>query len=204
MCRSRSQVIWLHVERFIRSSACSWPTYAVTVREHYERLVDEGCRLIPWSDNRDPHTRARNDAQTLRRFQASYEHAIWAYDIPADLEEAMVFALDELGYVDYRHLMTELAGRFGMLPVMVPVAGPCSDLLVAANVMRESAEAIEAISRLTADDGQITVKDKAVDLRRAQIEIREAMAALSGAEGLVLRAMNEKGITQPTAVRVVK
>lgn len=204
MMESRPQLIWRHVERFVRATSVSWPTFAATVREQYERLVPEGGRLVEWSGHRDPHKRMQLDAQTVRRFAHDYPGSKCDFDLPCEVEEALVFALGELGYADYQALLTELAERLGMLPVMIPHGATAQDLHLGAGVMKEAADAVQAIAALTADDGDISVKDKAKDLRHAQIQIREAMGMLASADQRVAAVLREKGFSMPAPVRVVK
>lgn len=197
-------MIWRHVERFIRSTSVSWPTYAEVVRKQFSERVPEGEQLVEWSGHRDTHERMKLDAQTVRRFAHDYPGSKCELDLPALVEEAMVFALGELGYVDYQTLLTELAERYGMLPALIPYGAPAQDLHLGAGVMKEAADAVHAIAALTADDGEISVKDKAKDLRHAQIQIREAMALLASADQRVAAVLREKGFTMPAPVRVVK
>lgn len=201
---TRPHLIWRHVERFIRLTSVTWATYGTAVREQYERLVPDGARLIEWSSHRDTHERMTLDGQIVRRFAPDYPNSSCRFDIPTEVEEAMVFALGSLGYDQYQALLTELAERMGMLPVMLPQAGEVRDLHLGAAVMKEAAEAVAAVATLTGDDGEISVRDKAKDLRHAQIQIREAMAMLASADLRVSEVLSEKGFKMPAPVRVVK
>lgn len=190
MNQSRSTVIWSHIDQFMNKSATSWPTLAAEVRGHYERLVPEDQRIIHFSNNKDAYARMRNDAQTLRRFRRGYEHALWEYDIPADMEEAMVLALGSLGYASYGTLMAELAERYGLLAAAIPGAGAADDINGLGCAVKETGEALAAVSPLLQGDNRIDENDSPEQLREAQLQVSQAIAALASLNARIVHALD--------------
>ncbi len=151
---SRSHLIWRHTNTLINKTSLSWDSLAATVREHYEASVPVEQATIEWSQKHDAYTRARLDAQTLRRFEHNTKHGL-----PAELEESLVFALQALGYVGMPDLMRDLAGRYGLLAAPIPDTEGRDGLINVARVSQQFAEALEALSPMIAD-GKIDGDDR--------------------------------------------
>jgi len=171
MTETRSQLIWRHVHELINRTSASWETYAAQARESYEQAVPKELRVVEWSQQRDAHKRMRLDAQTLRRFEHDTRHGL-----PDDLEEAMVAALEALGYSGHQQLLGELAQRYGLLAAPLPKTGPVDDINGVGRLLKETGEAIQAIAPILAD-GRIDENDAPL-AKKALTEINEAIAEL--------------------------
>jgi len=171
MTETRSQVIWRHAHTCINRTSASWETYAAQVRDAYEAAVPKDLRVVEWSQQRDAHKRMRLDAQTLRRFEHDTRHGL-----PDDLEEAMVRALEALGYGGHQQLLGELAQRYGLLAAPLPVATPVDDVNGIGRLLKETGEAIQAIAPIL-EDGRIDENDAPL-AKHALKEINDAIGEL--------------------------
>ncbi|MBE9538499.1 MAG: hypothetical protein IMF06_05410 [Proteobacteria bacterium] len=179
MSEPRSHVVWRHVTLFINKTGTSWPTYCADVAEHYHTTVPGPLRKVEFSLHRDPHERMRLNAQTVRRFEHDHK-----FGLPNDLEDAMVMALPQSRRFD---LQADLAARTGLLAAPIPEIGPAHDALGVAGMMRETAEAIEAIAPMLESDGVIDHKDAHL-AGHAEQQLLEAMGALRSMLARVHRA----------------
>jgi hypothetical protein len=167
MSESRAQLLWRHVYRFIFNGP-SWATYAATVRDIHETATPDGGRTVEWSQHRDAHTRMRNDAQTLRRFEHDTK-----FGLPMELEEPMVLALRRLRYAKYDDLMADLAARYGLIASRLPADGEA--VANVGNLSIQFGEALEAMAPILAD-GIVDMGD-VLHAQRAARELTEVIAA---------------------------
>jgi len=168
MKETRAQVIWRHATAFINGTGISWATYSANVAEHYTGAVPDHLCLVEFSKHHDPHKRMVLDAQTVRRFEHETK-----FGLPADLEDSMVMALPA---GRRRALQAELAARTGLLATPIPEASEQANTASVASLMRETAEAIEAIAPML-QDGRIDHNDAHL-AGHAERQILEALAAM--------------------------
>lgn len=188
---SLARLVWRHVKSHMARTSTSWPTFAMTVREHYEALVPPAQRTVQFSQHRDLYTRARLDAQTLRRFDLESDER-WEHDIPANFVDPFVLALRDLDYADYEALETEMAARRGRLSFAVPTFGGAATLRIGAAIMRESADAVEAVAELESSNGVIDARDQRDMLTRARTEVLQMLAAGMSALQQIDAALSEQ------------
>lgn len=169
MNETRSQIVWQHMDNFVRHSGASWPTLAAEVRWQYEARVAEPLRHIEFSQHRDLHERQRLDAQTLRRF----EHDV-KFGLPADIEEACVFGLRDAGYTGFEMLLSDLAERYGLLAAPKPM--PACEVQDIGRLLKETGEAIQAVAPMLID-GRIDDNDRPY-AKDALGQINDALAML--------------------------
>lgn len=149
---TRTHTVFRHVGQYVRATGTSWPSLATEVRERYEGRTPAAQRRIGWSNLKDAYDRARLDAQTLRRFEDETAHGL-----PADLEEAIVYALPPAWRQRLRH---DLFARYEALDVRIPDTSGGRDAADYGTLAREFGEAAEAIAQLLADDGRIGPSDR--------------------------------------------
>lgn len=166
---TRSQIVFRHMDTFVRRSGSSWPTLAAAVRAQYEARVPESLRRIEFSHHLDAYERQRLDAQALRRFEDEVK-----FGLPADIEEACVFGLKDAGYSDFEKLLADLADRYGLLAAPQPaLAGEVQDI---GRLLKETGEAIQAVAPMLAD-GRIDERDQPY-AKDALGQINDALAML--------------------------
>lgn len=190
---SMGRLLWEAMEYLVNRQSLSWPAIATTVREHYERLVAPEYRLVIWSDHPDTYKRARNDAQTLRRFHPENDHRTGDHDLPIDFINPILLTLRELEYRHYDALETMIALQ--RRRVSVPVIdgnGPVM-LYTGAAVMGEAAEAVKELADLEAD-GEIDHHDQRGKLMAARVQVAELLGAAAYAMQRIEQALEEQDV----------
>lgn len=194
MRSSRTAAIATHVEHALRHARLSSETYADEVRRQYHERTPEAARVVQFQNPDgadDPYRALRHNAQTVRRYLGLCEQPI---RLLADLEEAMVLALPE----PYRsECLRELAARYGLLAARMPGVERGGAALSLADLMRETAEVVEAVAPLVADglvdsfDGhsqitcalqQLSDLEAACAAQRAQLEAAQRAASFGGTD----------------------
>jgi len=192
MRSNRTAALTTHVEHALRHARLSSETYADEVRRLYQERTPEGARVVQFQNPEeadDPYRALRHNAQTVRRYLGMNEQPI---RLLADLEEAMVLALPE----PYRgECLRELASRYGLLAARLPGTERGSAALSLADLMRETAEVVEAVAPLVADglldsfDGHLQITqalqqladlEAACAAQRAQLEAAQQATTFRG------------------------
>jgi hypothetical protein len=165
----RDLVIRRHVELATRH-AVSLETYGQCVAETYLERTPEHERGVPFRAlGRDPYATIRHNAQIVRRMLRMAEPSV---RMPVEAEEAFVLSLPEPFRTE---CLRELAHRVGLLAAPErPRDCRVSALLAPANLMRETAEAIEALAPMLADG--IIGPDDAPLAGRVLAELRDVEA----------------------------
>lgn len=165
----RDLVIRHHVELAARH-AVGFEAYAQTVADTYLERTAEHERGVPFrAAGRDPYAAMRHNAQIVRRMLRMAEPPT---RMPVEAEEAFVLALPEPFRTE---CLRELAHRVGLLATPVR-DGDCriAALRAPADLMRTTADAIDAIAPMLADN--VIGPDDAPLAGRA-------LAALRGVQG---------------------
>lgn len=175
---TRSQVIERHLRALLRETRTSWPTLASRVVEHYHARTPLHARAVRFHVGGDAYDDMRANAQLLRRWFDEDTNA----RLPADLEEAVVLALDE----PYRaRCLEDLAARYGLLAVPAALeagAAEFCDHRRLAGFMREAGEAAAAVARML-DDGRIGPEDQPL----VEATVNQLRRALARGFGLIAR-----------------
>lgn len=191
---SRAQVIWRHLHAFVNVTGTKWPTLALAVREYYEGSVPHALRRVEFSINHDVHERMKLDAQTLRRFEHDTKHGT-----PIDLEEAMINALPD---EPRKALQNELAARLGLLAAPIPNCNQADDVQGISRLMKETADALEAIAPMLAD-GVIDSHDRHL-AKNALQQTNEAMAELVSMQARITAILPEQPQKEEPKLREVR
>lgn len=128
--------------------------FAVELREQYERLVPEAQRTIRWSDNEVASKRLNNDYQHMARYMQR------SPKLPAELVGPWLMTLPAH---DRRDILATFLEQFDATLVAITRRDPAKqgDTLSLADLMRECAAAVEAITPMLAD-GVIGPEDQAL------------------------------------------
>lgn len=163
---TRSQTVCRHVAAYLNETRTSMESFAEDVMQAYHTLP-EGLRDVKFHAGGDVYRDMRANAQIVRRFIEGNPR------MPVDIEESLVLALPD----DRRQpLLRDLAMRYGLLAAPVPSSEPGDDACAISRLMKETAEAIEAIAPMMAD-GRIDHQDAPL-AEHALVQINEAMAEL--------------------------
>lgn len=191
---TRSQIVWRHMDRFVRNTGASWPTLAAAVSAQYEARVPKHLRRIEFSQHHDPYERQRLDAQTLRRFEHDHK-----FGLPADIEEACVYGLRDVDYADFDRLMADLADRYGLLAAPKPMpAGEVGDL---GRMLNKLGKMIEAMAPMLAD-GRIN-EDDAAFAKEALRQINDVLAMLISTQARI-HAILPEPVAVPVRLKAVE
>lgn len=151
MQETRTHTIQRHVQQYLRETGTAMPTFAQNVVEQYCARVRGIHRTITFKTDGDTYDRMRLNAQALDRMLNA-----GIVRLPADLEEAVVFALPE---VRMQALRAELAQRYGLRAVPILDADQPNCVAHIGALARECGEAMEAISEMLKDNGSIGPED---------------------------------------------
>lgn len=197
MRSNRTAALATHVEHALRHARLSSETYADEVRRLYQERTPEGARVVQFQNPDaadDPYRALRHNAQTVRRYLGLCEQPI---RLLADLEEAMVLALPE----PYRaECLRELAARYGLLAARMPGHERAATALPLADLMRETAEVVEAVAPLMAD-GLLDSFDGHLQINQALQQLADLEAACASQRAQLeagLQAVTFPSIRQPT------
>jgi hypothetical protein len=164
---TRTNVISRHVTAYLRETGLKMPTFAQAVVEQYSARTPDVLRTIEFSSNRDSFQKMKNDAQTLDRYMDG------TCRMPADLEEAIVFALPA---ERMEALRAELAGRYGLLAVPKMAGDSLTDRAqFAARLAKESGAALQALSKLLTDDQPGPQHEADLEVAGAELERLEGI-----------------------------
>lgn len=151
MQETRTHTIQRHVQQYLRETGTAMPTFAQNVVEQYCARVRGIHRTITFKTDGDIYDRMRLNAQTLDRMLNT-----GIIRLPADLEEAIVFALPD---ASMQLLRADLALRYGLRAVPVLDAEQPNCIAHIGALARESGEALAAISPMIEDNGSIGPED---------------------------------------------
>lgn len=177
---TRSEVIFRHTNRMLHQTRCSWEAFAQRVVEHYHAAVPAEARAVQFKTEGDLFHCAKINAQKVARYADDRVSA----RLPVDLEEAWVQGLTE----PYRNeCLRDLARRYGLLAVPVPVGSGCavSAMQSVSAVSREFGQACEALAPIIAD-GQFGPEDRE-HVDRAEGELEDLLAAVTATLNQVRR-----------------
>ena len=166
---SRSVAIIRHVNDFLLSTSTSSETFADDVKVNYYTMVtDERARVMKFHEGRDLVADMKANGQLIMRILNR------AVKFPADLEEAMVQSLPKSRK---SKLLSELVGRYGLLPVAIPDVGSVeSSMASISQLLIEAGEVVSALGPVVAD-GVVDDKD-APHVAEAVKEIDDVLAQL--------------------------
>lgn len=185
MREPRSATIGRVVLDALRHSGLTEQAYAARVVDLYHQRVALHERTVEFHAGTTAGQvieAQRANAQLLRRMLNG------AVRLPADLEESLVLALPP---PYQRHLLSELAARYGLLAVAEPSRTEAGQHATLANLCREFGEAVERVAPMLAD-GRIDASDRNL-AGPAVRELRDVLAATHGLIALIQSA------TQPAA-----
>lgn len=187
MREPRSATIWRHVRDALRHAGLTELAFAQQVVEAYHQRVALHERVVEFHSGTTAaqlDEAMRANAQILRRMSGGIVRT------PADLEEAVVDALP----ANYRRrLLAELAGRYGLLAVPVPMLDSVSQHRCLADLIREFGEAVERVAPMLAD-GRIDASD-AAQAPAALRELNDVLAATQGLIALIHAATRAPSVT---------
>lgn len=198
MRSNRTASLATHVEHALRHARLSSETYADEVRRLYQERTPEGARVVQFQNPEeadDPYRALRHNAQTVRRYLGLCEQPI---RLLADLEEAMVLALPEPYQAE---CLRELAGRYGLLAARKPGHERAATALSLADLMRETAEVVEAVAPLVAD-GLLDSLDSHVQITQALQQLSDLEAACASQRSQLEAALG--AVTFPAGKRWIK
>lgn len=190
MREPRSHTIGRHVRDALRHSGLTELAFATAVVEAYHSRValhERGVEFHSGTTVDQMLDAQRANAQLLRRMLAGQVR------MPVDMEEAVVLSLPE----PYRRrLLSELAGRYGLLAVPMPSDDAVKQHQALADLSREFGEAIERLAPMLAD-GHIDASDAAL----APAALRELHDLAATTQGLISLI---KAATRPATVRAMR
>lgn len=180
MRESRSAVIAHHVRAALRHAGLTERAYAQAVAELYEQRTPDAHRTVQFSDAADYYERERANAQQLSRLLLNPTADGRNGRLPADLEDACVLCLPGI----YRAAcLRELAARYGLMAAPEAPRGSGEECLRAADLLRETAEAVRALPTvLEGDDAP-----DASALERAEAELADVAAVVASLRASVQR-----------------
>ncbi len=133
----------------------------------------------------DPTEERKNQQKALFRY-------INKNSLPVDLAFAAIHELPEKQKAEATRFIADL---LDILPVPKPAEVP--GMMEVSHILKESGEAVSALSPLFQNDGAINADDPQEDLERADAELTDAIAAFTGVRQTVRNAL-EKQKQQPT------
>lgn len=190
---TRTQVFTRHVQDYLRKTGATLPAFADEVAQEYAKRVPPQLRTMTFVYSGDAFRRLKNNAQNLGRcFDGTCR-------LPADLEEAVLFALPQ-EYMEA--LRAELSARVGLLAVPQVAGDTLADRAqFAGRLARESGEALKAISELLSqdeagpqDEHRLMAADKELaDLEALTAGIRETIKQHRARAATAITAMRRAG-----------
>lgn len=181
--QTRSETLARHVTALLHDTRTTRESFAISVVEQYHLRVAESSRTVDFKTGGDLFATARTNTQRLfRMLDAAFEDSRF----PADLEEAVLFALPEPFRTACRR---DLAARMGLRDVpLAPTASEGSvrsvgEFLAAAGVV------VQDLSQVLAD-GRIDASD-APYLAQTQADLEQLDATLQGLLCRVRQAREE-------------
>jgi len=165
---TRTITILRHVTNFLFSTSTTDSAFAMSVVEVYhQRVPVRAARIFDFHETNNPVKDMKANTQLVSRILNRVTR------MPADLEEAFVLAMP----APFREpCMRDLAERYGLLAVHIPVAEPSEDLANLQRILKETGEAITALGPILAD-GKIDSSDGPY-AKHALQQVHEAQAAL--------------------------
>ena len=162
----------------LRATGDTLRAFAARVADTYQRRTHADDRAIDFHASADPYADERANAQLITRMLNGETR------LPADLEEAWVLALPE---PQRGRLLSKLSGRYGLLAVPMAEIGTGDDTLRVCALLRETAEAVQALAPLLRDGNLHT--HCAQSARAAITELRQAEAVAAGLRIQIQRLM---------------
>ncbi|HBN55004.1 MAG TPA: hypothetical protein DD456_13545 [Stenotrophomonas sp.] len=181
---SRSQVIGAIVTEAVLKSRMDWNEYAECVVDHYHANVGIHDRAVSFhvatsADNSEKCRRL--NTQTVRRV------LLGEIRMTVDLEESLVAALPEAWGTELQTRLLERAGLlFARRPA--PIGDVPGQLRCPADLLRSTAETVQALAPMFADNNSIGPEDSR-HFGKALREINETMGVLVGLNRQITQAM---------------
>lgn len=149
---TRSLTLRRHVEEFLRKTATSWESFTADVVGAYHKRVKPELREIEFRTEGDAWKSMRANAQIFKRMVHEDVR------LPADIEEAIVFALPD---AEQEALLCELAARYGLLavPMAKDAASRHDGFQLLTQFIRKAGQGTHALTQIF-DDGDITAADE--------------------------------------------
>lgn len=197
---TRTDLIDQHVRHYLRETGTKRLSWAQDVADQYMHRTPLAHRTVQFHSGGDAEKDARANRQILdRMFDTDCD-----IRFPADLEEAVVYALPE----HYRdRLLAELAGRYGLLAAAMPQ--PCEPgersqdwCARAGRLLTEAGQSLEALAPVVAD-GAIDGDDWLEDLQQALREQRDVQALSTEIIAALQHAIAQRRSPEP-ALKVVE
>ncbi len=181
---SRSQVIEATVTEAILKSRTKWNEYAAHVVDHYHDNVAVHDRAVSFhvaSSADNAAECSRLNTQTVRRVLSG------EIRMTVCLEESLVAALPEAWATELQTRLLERAGLlFARKPA--PIGDVPGQLRCPADLLRSTAETVQALAPMFADNNSIGPED-ARHFPKALREINETMGVLVGLARQIAQAM---------------
>lgn len=165
----------------LRATGGTVRRFASDVADIYRARTHEDERTVEFHATADPYADERANAQLITRMMAGDVR------LPADLEEAWVLAIPQPHRAS---LMTRLAARYGLLAVPM-LAGQADPTIRVAALMRETAEAVQALAPMMTE-GRLTPECHGA-ARAASTELKEVEAAAASLRGQLQALMAATG-----------
>lgn len=151
---TRSEAVFRHTRQMLHERRISMGTFGQSVVEQYHARTQPDARVVEFKAAGDPFDVAKANAKKLERYMDGDVNA----RLPADLEEAWVFALME----PYRSTcLHDLAARYGMLDARLPEGTPVGDVQNLGRLTRELGATLDAMAPIL-EDGRIGPEDRAL------------------------------------------
>jgi len=165
---TRTITVLRHVTNYLFSTSTTDAAFAMSVVEVYhQRVPVRAARIFDFHETSNTVKDMKANTQLVSRILNRVTR------MPADLEEAFVLSMSE----EFREACKrDLAERYGLLAVRIPIAEPCEDLANLQRILKETGEAITALGPILAD-GKIDLDDRP-HAKHALQQVNEAQAAL--------------------------
>lgn len=149
---TRSETLARHVVAYLHDRRVSREAFAMAVVEQYHARTPADARTVEFKVSGDVFATARTNAQRLfRMLDAQFEESRF----PADLEEAVLFALPPS---ELHGCRADLAARLGLMHVPLPDLGGSADLAKVSEATREFGEFLVSCAPILAD-GRVDAND---------------------------------------------
>lgn len=149
---TRSETLARHVVAYLHERRVSREAFATAVVEQYHARTPAEARTVEFKATGDVFAVARTNAQRLfRMLDAQFEESRF----PADLEEAVLFALPA---AELQGCRADLAARLGLMHVPLPDPGASADLAKVSEATREFGEFLVSCAPILAD-GRVDADD---------------------------------------------
>src|SRR5690242_2310224 len=180
---TRSELVFRHTSRMLHETRCSWEAFGQRLVEHYHAAVPAEARDVQFQTTGDVFHCAKINAQKICRYADDRVNA----RLPVDLEESWVEALAEPYRTD---CIRDLARRYGLLAVQVPVSLGCtvSAMQSVSAVSREFGQAIEAVAPII-ENGKFGPEDLP-HVDRALRELEDLIGAAEATRAQLLAIQN--------------